>query len=241
MSLEGRHFKWVRPFGPYIVQTTISDELHKLLLKGSKKVRNNKKLKKKNDYRNRLAGNLSEEYSFADAFTIKERQIINTELRWLASEFTKAGEKLQPGFGKNRIGSRARQPEDILIHEPAWVNFMKAGEWNPAHNHTGDISCVMYLKVPKEIEQENKTATHTSESNTPTAGRIEFKYGDNIGYCVNGVIRRPQEKDIYLFPAGLCHLVYPFKSKVERISISVNFSDKISHYQMLLRKPPKSE
>ena len=35
-------------------------------------------------------------------------------------------------------------------------------------------------------------------------------------------------KDIYIFPAKLHHLVYPFKSKVERISVSVNFADKIN-------------
>ena len=29
--------------------------------------------------------------------------------------------------------------------------FYETGEWNPVHNHTGDISCVTYLKVPKEI------------------------------------------------------------------------------------------
>ena len=43
---------------------------------------------------------------------------------------------------------------DIQIVEPIWVNFMKAGEWNPAHFHAGCISCVMYLQVPKEIEDE---------------------------------------------------------------------------------------
>ena len=51
---------------------------------------------------------------------------------------------------------------------------MKAGEWNPVHNHTGDISCVTYLKVPKEIQEENKTSELSSKSNTPSAGKIEF-------------------------------------------------------------------
>ena len=35
------------------------------------------------------------------------------------------------------------------------------------------------------------------------------------------------------FPAQLSHLVYPFKSKVERISVSVNFADKIDAEQNL--------
>ena len=36
-------------------------------------------------------------------------------------------------------------------------------------------------------------------------------------------MRQPVEKDLYIFPAKLRHLVYPFKSKTERISVSVNF------------------
>ena len=109
------------------------------------------------------------------------------------------------------------------MQKPIWVNFMKQGEWNPVHNHTGDISCVTYLKVPKEIEEENRTSELSSKSNTPTAGKIEFLYGEDIGFTRSGFIRQPREKDLYIFPAKLRHLVYPFKSKTERISVSVNF------------------
>ena len=35
----------------------------------------------------------------------------------------------------------------------------------------------------------------------------------------------PREKDMIIFPAKLNHMVYPFQSKKERISVSVNFSD----------------
>ena len=88
MSLIGRHFNWFRNFGPYIVQSTISDELHQILLGTANKIRKNKKLKLKNDYRHKLAGNLSEEYSYSGAFTDKEEFIVDQELRWLASHFT---------------------------------------------------------------------------------------------------------------------------------------------------------
>ena len=61
MSLVGRQFNVHRNFGPYIVRSTISDELHKILLDTALKIRKNKKLNKKQDYRNKLAGNLKEE------------------------------------------------------------------------------------------------------------------------------------------------------------------------------------
>jgi len=221
MSLIGRQFNLHQNFGPYIIRSTISDELHKILLDTANKIRKNKKLKKDNDYRKSLAGNLTEEYSYANAFTSKENKIVEEELTWLASQYTKFSKiALKKDLGL--------EPNQIVIQKPVWVNFMKSGEWNPAHNHTGDISCVTYLKVPKEIEEENYTSEVSSKSNTPSAGKIEFQYGDHIGYCNTGVMMNPREKDIYFFPAKLHHMVYPFKSKTERISVSVNFADKLN-------------
>ena len=46
----------------------------------------------------------------------------------------------------------------------------------------------------------------------------------------------PIEKVIYLFSAKLSHMVYPFKSKTERISVSVNFADKINAENSLQAK-----
>jgi len=219
MSLVGRHFKIHNNFGPYIIRSTISDELHKILLDTAFKIRKDKKLKKDNDYRKRLAGNLTEEYSYVNAFTTKQEQIVEEELTWLASAYTKQSlNVINKDF--------SLEPDKIIMQKPAWVNFMKEGEWNPPHNHTGDLSCVMYLKVPKEIDEENEKKEWSKKSNTPSAGKIEFQYGEAIGYCSTGLMITPKEKDIYFFPAKLKHQVYPFKSKVERISVSVNFADK---------------
>ena len=221
MSLVGREFNITRNFGPYIVRSKISDELHKILLDTANKIRKNKKLKKDNDYRKSLAGNLTEEYSYANAFTAKEEKIVEEEFVWLVSQYTK--------FSKNALNKDlSLEPNQIIFQKPVWVNFMKAGEWNPTHNHTGDFSCVTYLQVPKEIEQENRDSELSSKSNTPSAGKLEFNYGDHIGYCNTGSIMNPIEKDIYIFPAKLHHMVYPFKSNVERISVSVNFADKVN-------------
>lgn len=219
MSLVGREIKPLsQRMGPYICLSSISDETHDILLKVGNKIRKNKFLKQKNDYRKRLAGNIKEEYSYANAFTSKQRQIVHEELLWLASHYTKQASS----YTGKQYGC---EPDQIFLQEPIWVNFMKSGEWNPSHAHAGDISCVAYLKVPKEIEEENNTTEESSKSNTPSAGRIEFAYGEDIGYTVSGAMYTPKEKDIILFPARLNHMVYPFKSKQERISVSVNFSD----------------
>ena len=219
MSKVGRKMQWFRPWGPPVVQTTISDELQAILLKGGNKIRKSATLKKQNDYRKRLAGNIKEEYAFSNCWSKKEESIVKEELTWLASLYTNTCGDIV----KNE--NFRRTPQQLTMMKPVWINYMKQGEWNPVHNHAGDISCVTYLKVPKEIEDENKSKDASKESNTPSAGRIEFRYGDDVGFSATGIMKTPKEKDIYIFPAKLEHMVYPFQSKTERISVSVNFID----------------
>ena len=236
MSVNDRKVRWHCPFGPVIMESHISDELHNVLLSRADQLRNgthpNKEINKEtNDYRDRLAGNLSEEYSYDKALTQEELDFAEDELTTLAAAYTTCA--LQAGKIKKRL---VRHKSEIIMQKPLWVNYMKAGEWNPSHNHTGDISCVTYLKVPKEINDENEKGEHTKVSNTPSAGRIEFQFG-NVGmkYSSGGYIRTPEEKKIFFFPAQLSHMVYPFKSDTERVSMSVNFADRL-HAQETLKQ-----
>ena len=228
--------KWYAPFGPVIMEYRISDELHNILITRADQLRdgthpNSDINAETNDYRRSLAGCLSEEYSYKKAFTEEDDKFVNDELTFLAAQYTVAAH--QAGKVKKR---GVRTPDQILMQRPLWVNYMKSGEWNPAHNHTGDISCVTYLRVPKEIEEENEKGEHVKKSNTASAGRIEFQFG-NVGmpYSSGGYIRTPQEKQIFFFPAALAHQVYPFKAETERVSMSVNFADKWKLEQELKR------
>ena len=55
-----------------------------------------------------------------------------------------------------------------------WINFMKKGEFNPPHGHDGSFSFVLYLQVPKELEEENKK--FKGQGTGP--GIISFMYGE---------------------------------------------------------------
>jgi hypothetical protein len=93
ISHESREIKWDIPFGPVIMNSTISDKLHNILLTRADQLRNgthpNKNINTKtNDYRSRLAGCLSEEYSYAGAFSNEEDLFVESELKWLASLYT---------------------------------------------------------------------------------------------------------------------------------------------------------
>lgn len=220
MRKEGRNYNWEAPFGPYIMRTTLSMETRSDLLRVGNKIRKSKKLKKKTDFRKSLAGNIKEEYAFLIDDKILPKNLweeISGELIWLAHLYTTIAQKANK--------KDLTVPEDKIICQlPLWINYMKAGEWNPRHHHAAKLSCVAYLKVPEEIRQENFKKENVVNSNTPTAGKIEFQYGEDINFCTNGHVLQPKEGDIYFFPAKLNHLVYPFMSKTERISVSCNFT-----------------
>ena len=102
----------------------------------------------------------------------------------------------------------------------SWVNFMKAGDFNPPHTHGDDFSCVLYLKIPDLLKKENDSYEGRDKSGP---GGIQFIYGEERIHCVTGVGLKPEEGDMLIFPANLRHVVNPFKSKCTRISMSANF------------------
>ena len=107
-----------------------------------------------------------------------------------------------------------------MVMVAAWVNFMKAGEFNPPHIHTDcEFSSVLFVKIPEKLKEENKKFEGTGGG----PGAISFAYGEVQPYSPNHKHFFPEEGDLYIFPATLSHFVAPFMSHVERISISANF------------------
>ena len=100
-----------------------------------------------------------------------------------------------------------------------WINFMKKGEFNPPHGHDGDFSFVLYLQVPKELAEEDKK--FKGQGTGP--GIISFMYGEEQKGIRTAQGITPNLNELWIFPASLKHCVPPFKSDVERISISGNW------------------
>ena len=172
-----------------------------MLLQEGKKCR-----KKLYDFRHELAGHLSEEY------TITNGEAVATWLQKYIKSYVEAYKKWRPDT-------------PLVLSQlnltTLWINYMKKNEFNPPHHHSGDLSFVIYPQVPKEILKENKK--YKGRGIGP--GGITWHYGegthqqyiDSQGYF-------PQSGDIFIFPSTLKHWVFPFTSKVERISVSGNIS-----------------
>ena len=110
----------------------------------------------------------------------------------------------------------------ILITS-SWVNFMRAGEFNPPHIHDNcEFSSVLFVKIPEKLKQENKKFQGSGGG----PGSIAFTYGEFQPYSIFSRFFFPQEGDFFIFPATLTHFVAPFMYKDERISISANLNFK---------------
>ena len=97
-----------------------------------------------------------------------------------------------------------------------WLVYQKADNFNPIHNHSGDISGVFYLDCPEDVI--NKDWVH---GNSKQAG-LDILCNDGEIFHV-----RPVPGTGVLFPSLTNHCAYPYKSKVDTIRLSASFNAKV--------------
>ena len=192
-------FTW----GPCCVHIRISEEFHKKLLDEAFKSR-----VKEQDYRNRLAGILKEEYEY------KDKGMFVQEIAQILGVYDEAFQKWKSERYKNK-------PHYVLTS--LWVNFMKKHEYNPPHDHADQLSFVIFLDVPNEIKEEAKA--FKGQSGGP--GSLSFVYGEGNRQAITYQSIIPQNRDMFIFPSWLKHYVAPFYSDVTRISVSGNVASSV--------------
>lgn len=121
-----------------------------------------------------------------------------------------------------------------------WFNLNRRNNIHKRHHHiNSDFSGVYYVKVPKEVETEEKEQfigidnKMTSIPKKDDCGKIKFfdprqaiSYG-NYFYMSRyhrtfDISRMPIEGTMFIFPSGLEHEVLPNSTDEDRISISFN-------------------
>ena len=193
-DIDIRHLNW----GPLVTKFTLNDSFCKELLKKGKKC--------VNDARHMLAGIIDKEFSYND-----------DDMNWFCEEFA-------PYLNShmNLLNTWHNTNYDVNLKlDKLWINFMKQSEFNPLHIHTGDLSFVIYLKVPKELELENKNYKGTDQGGPGAIKFINELKNDEM--CITRHSFLPKENEAFIFPASLNHTVQPFRCKKERISVSGNF------------------
>ena len=109
-----------------------------------------------------------------------------------------------------------------VVLSNAWINDMKAGEYNPFHFHSSTISdvglsSVLCLKIPDTYGVE-----YTKEDE-PSNGWLEFNGGQQDPLSISQLRQNVQPGDLYVFPYTMLHGVYPFNGTDEvRRTLSFN-------------------
>jgi hypothetical protein len=101
-----------------------------------------------------------------------------------------------------------------------WIVSQYAGTPSPVHFHTGDISGVLYLKVP-QIEHEEHEEKQTYISGRQ-AGYVNFLIGGKQRFSRSLISFKPRVADFYIFPGWLLHGAEPFRGSGERRSLAFN-------------------
>ena len=101
-----------------------------------------------------------------------------------------------------------------------WVVSQFAGTPSPVHFHSGDISGVMYLRVP-DVDQEEHEEKKTYISGRQ-AGYINFLIGGKQRFSKSLISFKPRVADFYVFPGWLLHGAEPFRGSGERRSLAFN-------------------
>jgi hypothetical protein len=122
------------------------------------------------------------------------------------------------------IGRYVRRMEGVettrIQLDAFWVVSQYAGTPSPVHFHSGDISGVMYLKVPDIDGQENEEKkTYISGRQ---AGHINFLIGGKQRFSKSLISFKPRVADFYVFPGWLLHGAEPFRGSGERRSLAFN-------------------
>ena len=184
------------PFGPKIAIIKIPNKIISKINNEVDGILKNKSKTKKSDYSDKLVGEVKQELALSKSFVNK--YLIN--------------------FLKNNIKNFIKKSSNKKIKniklKNFWVVRQFKNEYNPIHYHSGSISGVGYLKIPKNFMKSKKK--------TKTNGTIDFIHGSRSLLNKSIFNHRPKVGDMIIFPNYLMHTAYPFNVEGERRSFSFN-------------------
>ena len=188
--------KVLSPFGPKIAIIKIPNNIVNKINQEVDKILGDKKKLKKSDYSKKLVGQVKQEIKLDNKF------VKNNILKFITINIKKY----------IKIGTN-RNVKKISL-KSLWVVRQFKNEYNPIHFHSGNISGVGYLKIPKNINKSRKRLK--------TNGTIDFINGTKSFLSNSLFNHNPKVGDMILFPNNLMHTAYPFKREGERRSFSFN-------------------
>ena len=190
----------LKPFGPSILKVSIPDEIVEEMNKYvDESILDQEKIDNL-DHGKYLEGNVHREFRLDVEFMQKIKWaefLANSCQKWLFEGHSISIKKF-----------------DIIA---SWIIQQYKNDYNPIHYHSGQISGVGYLKVPKNMG--NTTQKDKKNRN----GNLVLIHGSSQFLSKSILNIEPKVGDFYFFPNYIMHTVYPFTgTDEERRSVSFN-------------------
>jgi hypothetical protein len=191
----------IKPFGPSILKVKMPDDLIVKLNNYTEKKSSENLDEQKLNAGDKLAGNVTQEISIEEEF-IKTSGFGNFLMEETANWIYSTNKK-----------KRIRNFRLV----GSWIVRQYKNEFNPLHTHTGHVSGVGYLKVPRNFGS-------TVQKNKPNKnGHLQLVHGSKLFLSDSILDIKPEIGDFYFFPHYVMHTVYPFTDTLEeRRSVSFN-------------------
>tara|TARA_Y100000004_G_scaffold63025_1_gene70603 strand:+ start:170 stop:877 length:708 start_codon:yes stop_codon:yes gene_type:complete len=214
---------FITPFSPTIMETNVPQKFIDIVNKIGDEVLVDDKKSAQWDWSNHLVGKVHKEVQIPIVNKVDGdycKLILKDRCLTYLKEMINKGR----GYIDNKIlhhpvhGNLHPTDANISISQ-SWIVSQYKGEYNPWHQHSGHLSAVIYLKVPKDM---NKFYDKESEDHYPVGGAIQFMQGDKQNLRNDTLTFRPEVGKMLVFPSWLKHSVYPFDIDGERRSMSFN-------------------
>ena len=224
MKMKKKQSKFHEVFSPTILETQVPDRFVDIINRVGDNVLSNSMSIAKWDWSHKLVGKVSSEVQIPISDK-NEKDFLFKIMREKCLEYLNYIISKNRAYLWYKMAGRDTKPTVDNIHlVHSWIVSQYAGEYNPYHHHGGDISAVVYLKIPDGMEEELKKEY---EDHYPSNGLIEFMYGENQDMRSDNIKFKPEVGTILLFPSYLKHFVYPFYCDGERRSMSFNAHMKV--------------
>jgi len=187
-------------FGPFAANYKLDDKFCSELLKRANKL-------KPATANTHLAGLISDQRNYTE----EDKEYFVNNFQSVYEDYMKKVFAFNGATHDNKI-----HPSSFTLID-LWVNFMKETEFNPEHNHSGQLSWVIFLKVP-DLTKEYESFKGTGSG----PGVLNLHYGESVDWAVHTLKYKPEENYMWIFPSQLRHSVSPFYTKGKRISVSGN-------------------
>jgi hypothetical protein len=206
--------KFHEPYSPAIMETEVPKKFIDIVNSIADEVLSDEQKSQQWDFSHRLVGKVNKEIQLPIRDKT-EGDYLKNIMKQGCLDYLKFNLDKQRAHVYNHIVGKERPTLENIHLTQSWIVSQYAGDFNPIHHHTADFSAAIYLKVPKDMVDDQ-------DDHAPSKGMIEFAFGDTQNFRNDSVKFLPEVGKFLVFPSWLKHFVYPFTCKGERRMMSFN-------------------